>query len=231
MRKIILIVLLNLLITKTYSQMTKKTFYEIEFFILKEKDKKSILLSSKDFIQKKVKGDNIYELADGRIIYEMIGIEIYLFQNKEDFNYFEVKCEEIANESVKRKTEIKDLNFIEKRFLYIDFFKQAYNIDFKTSDLNSLIKLDDLLNTLKKEDVLKYRLSIIAIIGESIISNTKEGKWRNFQISKNVNIPAIFVQGSVIDPVEIFDNQIFTKSDKRNKISISNYLKKLIKSL
>ena len=233
MKKFILIIFATVILTKSYSQMNKKKFFDIDFFILTKNEKKIILNNKADFTLRVEKGDNIYTLNDGRIIYEMLDVKTYLFNNITDFNYFESKCIEIANEETKSKTEVKDLKFIEKRFLYIDFFKQAYGIDFNLNDLKSIKTIDDLLNSLNKEDILKYKLSIIAVIGELIIlnSDSKDGKWKDFQIKKDIFTPMIFVKGSVIDPVKIFDNEFYEKYEKGKKISILNSVKQYIESL
>lgn len=231
MKNIILIIFAVISLTNSYSQMNKKTFYEIEYSVLTGKEKKAILTNQDVSNVKKEKGDNIFTLNDGRIVYEMVDVKTYLFKNIIDFNYFEKKSVELANESVGRKTAIKDLTFINKIPFYIELFKQRYSLDFDPNDLNSLKKVDNVLNSIERQNILKFRRSIIAIIGESIVLKTEDGKWKNFQINKNTNIPAIFAKGSVIDPVAIFDYEFYEKYEEGKKISLYNSIKKQVESL
>ena len=208
--------------------MKKINSYEIEMFELNKKEKDSILNDKYTILENKI-SNTTFETFEKKIIYDISnGARIYLFKNQFDFIQWKNKIKEISDKE-KNKSTISDYDFLEKRYLYIDFFKQSFNIDFDTKNLDTFKNIDEILNDFDIEKINKYRLSIIAMIGESIVLNKKNVQWTNFNINEKVRIPIILSEEFAnISPIEIYEIQFYNKIEKKKRISFYNAIKKYL---
>lgn len=165
-------------------------------------------------------GDFLFILNDGRVIYEMSGIKTFLFKNKQDFKTYINKSVELALSSTKSKISVRDDKFISKRDLYIELFRSAYFLKLDTKDITTLSNVDSTLNKLSEQDILKYKLTIIAIIGEYIVQNSKDAVWQYLNHPSDGKIPIITASGTIIEPIKIFEVQFYEQYKKGKQFNL-----------
>jgi len=192
------------------NEMNQREFKDIEYLELSDKELKVLLAKNKTVEPQNIKGDFVYHLPGGQVLFEMRYVSSFLFSSKYDFDKYIEKTDSPQPIDVLLQTythPIKDSSFIEKREMYITFFIGQHNTEIDVADITELDKLDDLLNGLSSEDLKKYRLSIVALIGEFITTNLEDASWTYLNIpnpQKERN-PVIMVgEKKLIDPANIY---------------------------
>jgi len=185
---------------------------------------KSLLENHKGILNKELteveKSCNIYNLDNGKVIYEMVSLQSFLFDSENDLQYFLKRTVEIATNSVKRKFEIKDESFLEKRELYIQLFKQTFDLSLDFKNLDDLKKVD--INNI----IPKYNYSLIAIVGEFLKYNIKDSDWKSLKVSDDIPIRyVIYREGEFQDPSSIMENVIYNKSNFKKNIEFYKTVK------
>lgn len=222
-----------------YSQdvMKKKKFKDIEFFELTDKERVNILKENHSVKPENYKGDYIYRLSNGRILFEMKDIVTFLFLSEEDFNKYIESTESpqpIGDVLQTYTHPIQDSSFIEKREMYIAFFAGVHQLEIDLADPKDLAKLDKLLNLLDNQELKKYRLSIVAMIGEFIVANLPVAEWKylNISYSQKERVPVILVdEKTLINPANIFYEEYNKRVKNPNHVinitkSVLSYIKK-----
>ncbi len=215
---------------KAQDKMKKKFFGGITFYEISDQERDVLLAGGSS--SEEYKADLIYDLADGRVIYEMKYVKNYLFNSRRDFDLFIEKIEHPQGIGGLLQTythPIEDDRFIEKREMYVAFFVDQYNVEIDVSSLDELDKLDDLLNELTLEELKEYRLSIIALIGDSIVSNFEGARWvyLNIPNPQGERAPVIIIKGkTLIDPASVYYEEYNKKvKDFNYKISVSRAIR------
>lgn len=203
---------------KSQSIMQKKTMFDINFHLISAKEKDSLINTFRGVFDNENSnldvGDSLFVLNDGRIIYEMTDIKTFLFQNKQEFKSYVDKSVQLGLESTKSRIIIKDEKFIQKRDLYVELFNSTYSLELEPKDIKTLSKVDSILNSINEQDILKFKLSIIAIIGEYISHNCKEAIWKYLNHPSAGKIPILIANGTIIEPVKIFEVQFYDQYKK-----------------
>lgn len=221
-----------------YSQtdMKKKNYFGIDVQELSEKEMNLILNENNLKSTEHIGGDIVHYLSNGSVIFEMENIKGYLFNNTDDFNKFierSSKPQPIGDSMLTYTHPIKDSLFIDKIEQYVTFFFGQHNFTLDFGDKGDLEKFDKILNQLKVEELKKYRLSIVAIIGEFIVNNCYNANWKYLNIpnSQKEKQPVIMINNNttLIVPAQIFYDQYNQRLDKSNykintKRSILNYI-------
>ena len=217
--------------------MKEKTFLNFKYFELSDKEKDSILVKATGFTKEELKGDFIYKLPDGKVIFEMKGVFNYLFETTDIFEgYFQAvnSPQEIGNLLFTYTHPIKDTSFIEKREMYIVFLAGEFGIEFDLTDKKTLERVSSLLNQLDNQQIKKYRLSFIALLGEFIVSNVEGAEWKYINIpnSRRERAPVIFINGNtLVDPTTIFYEEYNKRQlNKEYQISLENAVKAYIEN-
>lgn len=212
--------------------MKEKTFLNFKYFELSDKEKDSILVKATDFTKEELKGDFIYKLPDGKVIFEMISIANYLFETERIFEgYMEASSKPQHPDGLlfTYSHPIKDTSFIEKKEMYIAFLAGEYGIEFDLTDKKTLERVSSLLNELDNREIKKYRLSLIALIGDFIVSNVEGAEWKYINIPnpQKERAPVIFINGkTLVDPGTIFYEEYNKRElNKEYQISLENAVK------
>lgn len=217
--------------------MKEKTFLNFKYFELSDKEKDNILVKATGFTKEELKGDFIYKLPDGKVIFEMKGVFNYLFEATDIFEgYFQAvnSPQEIGNLLFTYTHPIKDTSFIEKREMYIVFLAGEFGIEFDLTDKKTLERVSSLLNQLDNQQIKKYRLSLIALLGEFIVSNVEGAEWKYINIpnSQRERVPVIFTNGNtLVDPTTILYEEYNKRQlNKEYQISLENAVKAYIEN-
>jgi len=219
---------------QAYSQvgMKEKNFSGIKYFELTNKERQAILEDKILVTREESNGDYIYRLSDDRVVYEMKDIVTFLFTTEDDFdNYMKITgSPEPLDEILQTFTHpIKDSSFIEKRELYITFFAGELELNIDISDIEDLSKVDVELNNLSIEELKKYRLSIIALIGEFIVTNLHGAEWKYLNIPnpQKERSPVVMVDSkTLINPASIFYEEYNKKiGNLKYKIDITRTIR------
>lgn len=212
--------------------MKEKTFLNFKYTELSNKEKDSMLVKARAYTKEEFKGDFIYKLLDGQVIFEMKSIANYLFETEKIFtSYMEATSKpQITNGLLfTYNCPIKDTAFIEKKEAYIALFTAKYNIELDLTDKKTLVKISNLLNKLDNQQIKKYRLSLIALIGEFIVSNVKGAEWKYINVlnPQKERAPIILINGkTLIDPSTIlYEEYNKRESNKGHRINIENAVK------
>jgi hypothetical protein len=206
--------------------MKEKTFLNFKYFELSDKEKDSILVKATDFTKEELKGDFIYKLPDGKVIFEMKGVFNYLFEATDVFEgYLQAinNPQEEGNLLYTYSHPIKDTSFIEKREMYIVLLAGEFGIEFDLTDERTLEKVSNLLNQLDNQQIKKYRLSLIALLGEFIVSNVEGAEWKYINIPnpQQETAPIILVGGkTLINPATVFYEE-YNKRELNDEYQIS----------
>ncbi|WP_420552291.1 hypothetical protein [Tenacibaculum aiptasiae] len=207
--------------------MNKHILQEITYHTLTEKEKDSLLVNFKGVLNKEMSDSKydseVYVLNDNRIIFDMMDMKTFLFNDLDDLKNFKKLTSKIAKESVKSKIQVKDKNFIDKIDLYTTFFLNSYDLDF--SDVNELKKLDSLLESFNEKEILKHKNSLVAIIGCFLKENVINGEWiylKNDAV--NTINPVINCDNGLFEPIYILEDIVY------NKKSFFLYIDNLIKN-
>lgn len=236
---LILFVFIALCSTRTYSQdeMKKKEFVGIQYFELSNKELKTVLAENNFVEPTSIKGDYIYQLSDGKVLFEMRDVTSFLFSSKSDFDEYIERTETpqpIGGLLQTYTHPIKDSSFIEKREMYITFFVGQHNTEIDVADAEELDKLDAVLNGLSNEELKKYRLSIVALIGEFITTNLEGAYWTYLNIPnpQKERSPVVMVDDKIlIDPANIFYEEYNQRGKNPNyKIAVGQAVKEYLKN-
>lgn len=206
--------------------MKEKSFLNFKYFELSDKEKDSILTKAAGYMKEEQRGDYIYKLPNGKVIFEMKGIANYLFETEKVFTTYIEASSKPQNTSSLLFTyshPIKDTSFIEKREMYIAFFAGEYEIEFDLADERTLEKVSNLLNQIDNQQIKKYRLSLIALLGEFIVSNVEGAEWKYINIPnpQQERAPIILVGGkTLINPATIFYEE-YNKRELNDEYQIS----------
>lgn len=238
MKEIIFICILSSVCTLTHAQptMKEKTFLDIKYLELSDKEKEQMLSAASGYTKAEWKGDYIYRLADGTVLFEMKGIATYLFETEAVFkDYIEAseKPQRIDHLLFGHSHPIKDTSFIEKRDMYIAFFAGEYGLEIDLTELAGLDEISRLLNQSDNEQIRKYRLSLIAIIGEFIVTNLSGAEWKYLNIpnSQKERVPVILAhEKTLINPATIFYQEYNKRAtDKKYQINLREAVMAFIK--
>ena len=86
-----------------------------------------------------------------------------------------------------------------------------------------------MLNELDNREIKKYRLSLIALIGDFIVSNVEGAEWKYINIPnpQKERAPVIFINGkTLVDPGTIFYEEYNKRElNKEYQISLENAVK------
>lgn len=195
--------------------MKKKAFKDIDYFELSDNERLKIMGGHKPVDTKEYKGDLIHKLANGQVVFEMKGITSFLFESEERFKkYIELTEQPQATDDKLRTYShpIGDSRFIEKKDMYVSFFLGQTELEIDLSVIDELKKLDVVLNRMSTEDVKKYRLSLVAIIGEFISLNIEGAEWKYLYITSSERHPVILIKDKeVVNPATIFYDEYNSK--------------------
>lgn len=226
MKKVLNIISLLFFITINSQtiKMKKIDFENIIMYSISEKEMKDFLKNQKGVLNEDLtdieNSCNVYNLNNGKVIYEMVKLQSFLFDSENDLQYFLKRTVEIANNSVKRKIEIKDQDFIDKKALYIQLFVQTFNISLDFKNIEDLRKIDKIFKDYNINDIIpKYNYSLVAIIGEFLKYNLKDVDWKSLKVSDDSPIRYVIYGGQNLhDPSSIFENIIYNKSNFKKKV-------------
>jgi hypothetical protein len=232
MKSICLILVLLFSLNLSAQEMGNEYLVGINGKAISKKLKDEILNSEKPSPPKIMsEGSNsyYYKLKDGRIIYDVLSSRYYLFESIGEFEKFTNKTKNAApvgSYLAYYTHPITDEHFIENKDNYIKSFLTASNFRVDISNIETLKLIDDFLYQLEFEQIKDYRTSLVAVIGDYIIMNLKnDASWKYFNMSTNGlnrREPIIFVDGKLISPTSIFDNQ-YNKKVKQKTYVISMY--------
>ena len=227
-------------ITIGYSQnmeMKERTFLRFKYLELSEKEKERILLEASSHTIEERNGDYVYRLPNGNVIFEIKDITNYLFESDVVFEeYFQAsgKPQKIDTLLHGQSHPIKDTAFIEKLEMYITFFTGEHGMEIDLKDSTSLEKIDQLLNRMGSQELRKFRLSIIALVGEFIVANVAGSEWKylNIPSSRKERVPVILVnEKTLINPASVFYEEFNKKeSNERYQINLKDAVKAFLKS-
>lgn len=190
--------------------MVNRKYLGIEFYKLSDAEKVQLLESANNLIVDEFDDETLYKLPDGRLIYEVEGANNFLFLTVDDFNKYVEYTEKPMQigDSLQTYTHpIKDKRFIEKRDMYFSFFCGVHKVQLDVTKLEDLQKFDTVLNQLDNTEIKKYRLSIIAIVGEFLVSSCPNAEWKYINIPnpEKERSPAILINNKVLtNPASIF---------------------------
>jgi hypothetical protein len=199
--------------------MKSKTFFDIKIFELTNKERDSLLLT-KSHRTTAYKGNFIHQITDGQVVYELTDVKNYLFDSQSDFYKFIEKTAtpQVIGEFIFSYTHpVKDSTFIEKINDYIVLFTGANEVVLNLRNIDDLKKVDSLLNRWEMSEFRKFRLSLIALVGEFVLNKlgTDDAGWKYFNYSvngKSERNPAIIFKGkTIIDPATIVNDQYNNK--------------------
>lgn len=208
-------------------KMNEHKLGNISYYTISKIEKDSLIKEFNGLIKKElgdVKYDScVYLLNDRRVIFDMFEMQTFLFKSLFDLRDFKRLVLQIAESSVERKIIVNDSNFLNKIDLYVSFFEEEFEIVFDFNDLNDLKKLDVIISE-KRGEVLKFKLSIIAIIGKYISSNMDETEWAYLREGNNLINPIVNSEDRLFEPLYISEEILY------NKKSAYKYLSDLLKS-
>lgn len=230
---VLLVLLMSYTIAYSQTDMKKKTFKDIDYFELSDKERVKIMDEHKQIDTKGYKGDLIHKLANGQVIFEMKGITSFLFESEERFKkYIEITEQPQATDEELRTYShpISDSSFIEKKDMYVSFFLGQNELELDLNIIDELKKLDEVLNKMSNEDVKKYRLSLVAIIGEFISLNIEGAEWKYLNVTNSERHPVILVKDKeLVNPATIFYDEYNRKvSNPAYQININKAVKEFL---
>lgn len=164
-------------------------------------------------------GSCYYQLLDGRVIYDVIGVKYYLFQNLIDFESFIALSQSEKTYVTTAIYPIDDENFIEHKDEYINTFIKRFTSKIAFERMDELKRIDEFLSTLDKAQLWELRIPIIATCGEFLINKSNTGTWKYLNTSiKGVKQrqPIFIVEGKLISPSLIFDLEYDKKLKNKN---------------
>lgn len=235
--KIILNVLCLFFVVNINSQsikMKKIDFEGIVVYTITTKEMETLVKEHKGILNKNLTNTenscNVYDLNNGKVIYEMVKLQSFLFDSVKDLQFFLKRTTEIATNSVKRKFEIKDDNFISKKQLYIDLFTQSFDIELDFKNIDDLKKVDKIFKKEHIDNVIpKYNYSLIAVLGEFLRVNIKDVDWKSLKVSDNTPIRYVIYGGKNLqDPASILESIIYNKSDYKKNITFYKTVKSIL---
>lgn len=208
------------------TEMTEHILRDIKFYTINQKEKNTLIkefdgLFKEDLSDKKY-SSKVYMLNDNRVIFDMVDMKIFLFSSLSDMERFKAITSEIAVENVKSQIEIKDDDFISKVYLYITFFKDSFSIDIDFNNVEDLKKIDTLIDKKEYDIIIKYKNSLVAIAGEFIRLNVKNGEWKYLVDNTNPINPVIDCHKGLFEPIYIIEEVIY------NEKSLYNYVNDLL---
>lgn len=222
------VIFFHCLLLKAYSQiaMKKKTYHDVEYLEVSSKERKEIL---KKNLPIKTNGADIdeyyYLLKSGQVLYEIADFKTYLFSSKSDYDKFmSYSTGRLPPNGLMTSYShpITDVNFINERNSFIRIFKVRYPVDLHFSDVETVRNVDAIINALDMETIKQYRASITAIIGEYLINNISESKWKWVNVPSQGRFPLIMTSNRIIDPTDILYTE-FNKKVKKADYNISLY--------
>lgn len=215
-------------------KMKKIEFENIIMYSISEKEMKDFLKNQKGVLNKNLtdieNSCNVYNLNNGKVIYEMVKLQSFLFDSENDLQYFLKRTVEIANNSVKRKFEIKDEDFIDKRALYIQLFTQTFDISLDFKNIEDLRKIDKIFKEHNINNIIpKYNYSLVAIVGEFLKSNLKNVDWKSLKVSDDTPVRYVIYGGENLqDPSSVLENVIYNKSNFKKNIAFYKTVKSIL---
>lgn len=215
-------------------KMKKIEFENITMYSISEKEMKDLLREYKGFLDNELTNSetscNVYNLDNRKVIYEMIGLQSFLFNSQNDLQYFLKRTTEIATGSVKRKFEIKDENFIDKKELYVKLFIQEFGLELDFKNINDLKKVDEIFKKVDIKNIVpKYNYSLVAIVGEFLKSNMKNADWKSLKVSDDTPIRYVIYGGrNLQDPSSVLESIIYNKSNFKKDIAFYKTVKSIL---
>lgn len=215
-------------------KMKKIKFENITMYSISEKEMKDLLKKQKGVLDENLtnleSSCNVYNLDNGKVIYEMVKLQSFLFDSKNDLQYFLKRTNEIATGSVKRKFEIKDENFIDKKELYIELFTQEFDLKLDFKNIDDLKKVDKIFKKVDIKNIVpKYNYSLIAIVGEFLKSNMNNVNWKSLKVSDDTPIRYVIHGGKNLqDPSSILESIIYNKSNFKKEITFYKTVKSIL---
>lgn len=236
MKRLILFLIL-IMSTNLKSQnegMKRIEFEEIVMYSISDKEMNDLLINQGGVLNTKftdlADSINVYNLNNGNVIYEMVELRSFLFDSENDLEFFLKRTVEIAHNDVKRKIEIKDENFINKKELYIQLFIHAFDISLDFKNIEDLKKVDQIIKCQGINDIIpKYNYSLVAILGEFLKFNMNNVDWKSLKIRDDLPVRYVIFGGQHLhDPSVILENIIYHNSNFKKNIEFYKTVKSIL---
>lgn len=193
-------------IVKAQTAMNLHEDYGIRFWTLSANERDSILstIGHVDYHSKDVQwhDERALLLDDGRLLFDMTGIQVFLFKSAPEFDIFLRESSQRALKST--VVHVADTSFLEKVEMYEALLTSKFDLSTEPYSEKWLTEVEGKLVAMGLDEIRPYRLSIIALLGNYVVRNNPGTEWSWLNVPQQGATPVVLSNGKLFSPAAIY---------------------------